>query len=32
MKGIHALRERRDALAKNLQTLVDKDQTAAATA
>ncbi len=27
MKGIHALRERRDALAKNLQTLVDKDKT-----
>lgn len=27
MKGIHALRERRDALAQNLQTLVDKDKT-----
>lgn len=27
MKGIQALRERRDALAKNLQTLVDKDKT-----
>ena len=27
MKNIRALRERRDALAKNLQTLVDKDQT-----
>jgi HK97 family phage major capsid protein len=27
MKGIHALRERRDALAKNLQKLVDKEQT-----
>ena len=27
MKGIHALRERRDALAHNLSTLVDKDKT-----
>ena len=27
MKGIHALRERRDALAQNLSTLVDKDKT-----